>query len=140
MFYLDASVVVATLVPEEGTGRVQEWLHAQAAGQIFISNWVETEVSSALSIKTRMGRINADDRARILNKFRTLAREVWSLVEVRGPHFHSAGRFCDNHELGLRAGDALHLAIASGHGLIVSTLDRRLAEAGPELGIPAILI
>ncbi|MGE0668897.1 MAG: type II toxin-antitoxin system VapC family toxin [Sphingomonadales bacterium] len=140
MFYLDASVVVATLVPEEGTGRVQGWLHAQAAGQISISNWVETEVSSALSMKTRLGHISADDRARILGRFNTLVREVWDLVDVRGSHFRNAGRFCDNHELSLRAGDALHLAIASGHGLTVCTLDRRLAEAGPKLGIPALLI
>ena len=46
----------------------------------------------------------------------------------------------DQHMLGLRAGDALHLATASEHGATVHTLDRRLAEAGPVLGVPTRLL
>jgi uncharacterized protein len=42
--------------------------------------------------------------------------------------------------LGLRAADALHLAIASERGAIVHTLDQRLAEAGPVLGVPTQLL
>jgi predicted nucleic acid-binding protein len=42
--------------------------------------------------------------------------------------------------LGLRAGDALHLAIASQHGATVYTLDQRIAEAGPALGVSAQLL
>ena len=52
----------------------------------------------------------------------------------------AAARMTDQHALGLRAGDALHLAIAADHGATVQTLDRRIAEAAPTLGIPARLV
>jgi predicted nucleic acid-binding protein len=69
-------------------------------------------------------------------------REVEKLLaNIRlGGQFLAAARFVDQHALGLRAGDALHLAIASEHGATVFTLDQRLAEAGPAFGIPAQLL
>jgi len=51
-----------------------------------------------------------------------------------------AAAFVDQQKLGLRAGDALHLAVAASHGASVHTLDRRLAEAGPALGISTWLV
>ena len=52
----------------------------------------------------------------------------------------SVQTFVDQHTLGLRAGDALHLATASEHGASVHTLDQRLAQAGPLLGVPTQLL
>jgi predicted nucleic acid-binding protein len=40
----------------------------------------------------------------------------------------------------LRAGDGLHLAIASANGATVYTLDRKLSVAGSKLGVPVVLI
>jgi len=40
----------------------------------------------------------------------------------------------------LRAGDALHLAVAFEAGAAVWTLDHHLAEAGPALGAPTQLL
>ena len=57
------------------------------------------------------------------------------MLEVTGGNFCTAAKYVDQHALGLRAGDALHLAIASEHGASVHTLDQRLAAAGPALGI-----
>jgi uncharacterized protein len=54
--------------------------------------------------------------------------------------FRTAARFADQHALGLRAGDALHLAICADHGATLCTLDRRLSEAGPALGVKTILL
>ena len=51
-------------------------------------------------------------------------------------HFEKAARFASHHALGLRAGDALHLAIAAGGGHTLVTLDVRMAEAASQLGIP----
>jgi predicted nucleic acid-binding protein len=59
---------------------------------------------------------------------------------VTGGQFRAAAKFADQHALGLRAGDALHLAIASEHGAMVHTLDQRLAKAGPALGVPTQLL
>ena len=39
-----------------------------------------------------------------------------------------------------RAADALHLAICADHGATLCTLDRRLADAGPALGVKTTLL
>jgi predicted nucleic acid-binding protein len=43
----------------------------------------------------------------------------------------------DRHDLGLRAADALHLALAADRGLRLVTLDARLRAAALALGVPA---
>ena len=53
-----------------------------------------------------------------------------------GAAFRTAARFVDQHALGLRATDALHVATASAHGATVHTLDQLLATAGPALSVP----
>jgi hypothetical protein len=54
--------------------------------------------------------------------------------------FPAAAKFVDQQALGLRAGDALHLATALEHGTTVHTLDKSLAKAGPMLGVPTQLL
>jgi len=49
-------------------------------------------------------------------------------LPVESDDFRTAALFCDQHALGLRAGDALHLAIAARHGAELCTLDRQLAQ------------
>jgi predicted nucleic acid-binding protein len=65
-----------------------------------------------------------------------------ALQSSQFPHwsFRTAARFADQHVLGLRAGDALHLAICADHGATLCTLDRRLANAGSALGVKAMLL
>ena len=41
------------------------------------------------------------------------------MLPVTGRYFRTAAKFVDYHTLGLRAGDALHLATASEHGATV---------------------
>ena len=72
--------------------------------------------------------------------FSELVAESFTMLAVRGGHFRAAARFVDQYGLGLRAGDALHLATASEHGAMVHTLNGRLAEAGPVLGVPTRLL
>jgi uncharacterized protein len=138
--YLDTSLLVAILTNEPQTTRLQAWLAKQKPEDLAISDWVTTEFSSALSIKLRTGQIQAIHRADALAMFAHLTGDSFAVLPISSLQFRTAARFVDQHGLGLRAGDALHLAICADHGATLCTLDRRLNEAGPVLGVKTMLL
>ena len=54
---------------------------------------------------------------------------------VERADFRAAARLADRSDLSLRAGDALHLAICLNRGATICTLDRRLGDAAPHVGV-----
>jgi hypothetical protein len=140
MLYVDTSVLVAALTNQPRTGEMQEWLADQVAGQLVVSDWVMSEFSAALSVKLRTGQLGPAHRADAMAVFTELIDASFEVLPVSSLDFRTAGRFADQYATGLRAGDALHLAIAYNHGARVRTLDQTLAMAAGTLGVSAELL
>jgi predicted nucleic acid-binding protein len=140
LLYLDTSVLVSALTNEPASGRVDSFLEGLLPRAAVISEWSIAEFSAALSIKARIREISASYRNHALSRFRRMITESMTLLPVHGHHFRMAASLADQHKVGLRAGDALHLAIAGHAGLLLCTLDKRQSEAGKALGIATRLV
>lgn len=95
---------------------------------------------SSLGNQAENRQIALEQRAAGFAMFHKMVAESLTVLQVTARHFRAAAQLADQHTLGLHAGDALHLAIASDAGANLQTLDRKLAEAGPPLGIPTNLL
>lgn len=140
MRYLDTSILVAALTREPRTSDMQNWLGQQRAGSLCISDWVVTELSAALSMKVRIEILTGRERATVLGAFAALREASLTTVPVSSMDYRMAAHFADGHASGLRAGDALHLAIAYNHGLELCSLDKTLVAASEPLGVSAALL
>ena len=128
--------MIAFLTPEAITRAVRARFARFAPGETLLSDWLTTEVSSALSAKVRIGTLTLSQRATALAAYQRMFLDNHIVLSVTASDFRAAARFADRHDLGLRASDALHLAIATEHRSTVLTLDRRLHTACLALGHP----
>ena len=140
MYYLDTSFVVSAFCIEARTEQVRKWIQDTPVEDVFISSWVETEFSSAISFKIRTKQIQLEERAIILTNWRLFVAESAAIVAVETKDFDTAALYAANHHLALRASDALHLAVAQNTGCTLVTLDKRMAAAALELGVPVAAI
>lgn len=131
--YIDTSILVAATTSEPDRDRAQAWL-TYAADPLYISPWVVAEFASALSMKMRKGELDAIGRSAADGAFDRLQRSYLTMEAITAQHFEAATRFLQRHDLGLRSGDALHLAIAAELGVSLCTFDQRLAQAARVLG------
>jgi predicted nucleic acid-binding protein len=132
--YLDASVMLPILVKEPASVVVDAFM-ATVQQEPWVSDFAAAEVVSALSRLVRTRRLQAVDGTDCLSDF-----DVWRAAMTRPAEIHAADvRLADVYvrrfDLGLRAPDALHLAIARRLDATLITLDRRLAAAAREMGI-----
>ncbi len=133
-------MLVAAFTPEVATVRVQRWLGRQSAADLVMSEWTVTEFAGALSIKRRVGTVTEDEYAKARALFDSSAIFSVRVAPVISHHFYLAAKKASQHQTGLYAGDALHLAVCASEGACLCTLDKRLAAAGPQLGVVTLLL
>lgn len=138
--YLDTSLIVAALTAEPLTKIAQPYLSTAWPEGPVLSAWTTTEVSAALSMKTRVGALAESERQAALATFRRFLRDSFICLPVVGDDFVAAANLADRPSVALRAGDALHLAVALRAGLVVHTLDHVMARDAQRLDIPCQLV
>ena len=139
--YVDTSVLVAAHVREPHTDLAQRWFSEQSSGLLF-SMWALVEGDSALAIKRRRGELDAASQAVAINDIDAFAARFGPHVLPLEADMQRARVLCRNVDSGLRAGDALHLALALRLGAShLATLDVVLAKNATAHGIvPAITL
>lgn len=127
MIYLDTSVAVPLLVPEPKTADVTAWFSGLNETLVG-SDWLLAEFASAVSIKECVGELSESHAAMVRRTFESFCAGL-RIVQVSRAAFREAARYAGQQNNGLRAGDALHLAVAMEIGAAsLATLDGRLAD------------
>ena len=139
MIYLDTSVVVALLTPEALSPRALAWLE-QCRDTLISSDWLITETHSALGIKQRHHGLSPEARKAAGEHFDRLLQGGLELRSIDRDRFRQAAELLHDPALGLRAGDALHLAVAL-HSRCshLASFDGRMRQAAAALGLAPAL-
>jgi predicted nucleic acid-binding protein len=137
MDYFDTSFLVPFFVAEPASDRVEQLLKRQTAGESATSRWTRVEFSAAIARQVRIGRLGTERARQVEAAFDELTTESFAILSPAAADFEVAQRFLRRYETGLRAGDALHLAIANNHAaMAIYSLDEGMLKAGRLLGLP----
>jgi len=138
MIYVDTSVMVALLTTEPKTPQVAAW-YAGLNEIPTVSDWILPEFSSALSIKVRTSQLSEQLAKNSRDEFDLLIDGGVRLVAVSREAYRKADGIVRAHQIGLRAGDSLHLATALELGAShMATLDGNLAANAKRQGLEVI--
>jgi len=136
MFYLDTSFVVPLFINELTSEKVVAKLQTIPTGEVALSLWTKTEFSSVLARKVRMQESTEQFALDTISKFEQMMANSCQVIIPEASDFDLAAQFIQKFQTGLRAGDALHLAIAKNHDITsIYTLDVKLAQAASLLNI-----
>lgn len=136
--YLDSSCLPPYFTPETGSARADSFFGSpHKSSRIALSYWTITEFHSAIAQKVRSGVMSSAQQVTVLEAFAAFALrlECWSL---QASDFTDASQLLNHYKLGLRAGDALHLAVARRQRATLVTLDGAQLAAAKHYRIPGI--
>jgi uncharacterized protein len=137
VLYFDTSFLAPLILPESTSDKIMEFVRGLSVEEQAVSHWTRIEFSSLIVRKVRVGDLDAGGAARADARFEAMVEEYFAVVLPNADDFGLARRYLARFETGLRAGDALHLAIASNRrAAAVYTLDNGLLKAGRVLDLP----
>ena len=140
MVYLDTSALVPMFIREPKTEAVLAWLES-AAEPVAVSDWSLVEFASAASMKVRSRSVTAKLASDAIEQAHSFVRAYCTLATPRQEEFHRASELAGDSSKGLRAGDALHLAIAEGmNAQMILCFDDALAKGARTLGMTVVSV
>ena len=138
MRYFDTSFLVPLVLPEAVSEPITGFFEDLSADALAVSHWTRVESASLLAREVRMGGLEAAAARKVGSQFETMIEESFVVFLPNSDDFDRAKEWLDRFETGLRAGDALHLAIASNRGAeAIYSLDKLMLAAGKTLQVPA---
>ena len=132
-FVIDASVVLAWMLPDEQSDRAEAVISRVAADQAFAPSLLLLEVGNALLQAQRRKRIARSMRAELLEAFTALPL---MLEPISAASMMEAGHIAEAHSLSLY--DGVYVALAASRNCRLATFDRRLARAAAAVGVELI--
>lgn len=139
MIYLDTSALVALLTPEPSSARVIQWFAGETR-PLFSADWCLAELASALAAKQRAKQLRAAQLRKAQQAFETLTAGGLRLLAVSREAHRQAAILCLQADSRLRAGDALHLAVALEAKIPwLAGLDSSMNASAQQLGMKLVL-
>lgn len=136
MLYFDTSVILPLFVPEPTSKAVMAFVDGLPPDQLTVSQWTMVEFASVLGRHVRGGRIDGAFAAEVTTRFDMLVPGTFNIHSPTAADFTLARQWLADPARGLRAGDALHLAIAKNNDArAIFTFDKNMLRAGRQLGL-----
>jgi uncharacterized protein len=137
LIYLDTSFLAPFYIHEATSISVETILLNIPTNELAISDWTIVEFASLLARRVRMGDLSSELMETVVRLFREDAAQSYTVFTLTTADFVLATELLLQWETGLRAGDALHLAIARNRRVNnMLSLDRGLINAAQRLSIP----
>lgn len=137
--YVDTSVWCAYAFNEPEQPGAVRWLAESDLDRRATAVWSRTEFASAAALKQRAKGQTRQAVVRARTAF-DAALEMTHCLDIVSEDFQYAAELCRTSRSGLRAGDALHLAVALRHSCqCLASLDKAMNAAATELGLKPVL-
>ncbi len=133
--YVDTCVLLSLFFRDTGTRAALAWLEAAGSETITTSPWARTEFASAAGIMARRRDITAELHHEGLARFGRFVDTRLAMEPVVSADFDRATGWISNYDTGLRAGDALHLAVCARINARLCTADETMADAASRVGV-----
>lgn len=140
MIYIDTSALVPVFIREPKSEAVIGWIESSGE-RLTISEWSLVEFASAAAIKVRTGQVSASLAKHARARVHEFAQKHCTVAVPGREDFRRAADLAGDDKLKLRAGDALHLALAASlntQGILC--LDDAMIESAKALGIKVVTV
>ena len=138
MIYIDTSALVPAFIREPKSEAVLAWIETSGE-RLIVSEWAIAEFSSATAIKVRTGGIAPATAKQARARFLNFAQDHCLIAVPQRAEFRRAAELAGDANLKLRAGDALHLAIAeAGKAQGILCLDEIMGAGAKTIGLDVV--
>ena len=140
MVYVDTSALVPAFIHEPSSEAVMTWIETSGE-RLVVSEWAIAEFSSAAAIKVRTGEIASAMARKATARFLDFAQNHCSIAIPQRAEFRRAAELAGDPDLKLRAGDALHLAIAEASKVRgILCFDEKMAAGAKTIGLNVVRV